>query len=323
MNKNRTVYIVTTVFLVLGLVASILVGKYPLQISNLLNGHTTSIEVFFNLRLARTIMVFIAGFALSITGYVYQTVFKNPIASPDIIGVSSGACVGAGIAIVFFVSNTFTTAVFAFIGGMLAVLISMTLASLSKEQKITALVLSGIAVSALADAILMLIKMAADPLDKLAALEFWTMGSFASVTMNKVTPVLPVAIGTTILLCLLYRQITLLSLDADEAKMLGVPVAKMRSLAIIVATLAVSVIVSVIGRITFIGLIAPHLMRLLTKSHSLKTMFFSGVLGAAILLFADCFARSISETEIPISILTSIIGAPLLISLVLKGDKQV
>ncbi len=324
MKKNTLIYIFVSLALLIGCIASLFIGKYPLTMENLLNGHRTSIEVFTNLRLARTIMVLVAGFSLSLTGYVYQTVFKNPIASPDIIGVSSGACVGAGIAIVFISTNTLATATFAFTGGMAAVFLSMTLASLSREQTIATFVLSGIAVNALADALLMLIKLAADPLDKLAALEFWTMGSFAAATTNKVIPVLPIVLTTSILLCLLYRQITLLSLDTNEAKMLGLPVGKVRSLVIILATLAVSIVVSVVGKITFIGLIAPHLMRLLTKEHSIKTMFFAGALGSAILLFADCLARSIGTAEIPISILTSIIGAPLLISLVItNGGKKI
>ncbi|MFI3250523.1 MAG: iron ABC transporter permease [Eubacteriales bacterium] len=320
--RRRIVYGGVVLLLVAGFVLSLVTGKYPLTLTDLLSGDETSLQVFWNLRFARSVMAMVAGFGLAMTGYVFQTVFQNPIASPDIMGVSSGACVGAGVAIVFLDAYSGATALFAFFGGILAVMLSMTFARLSPESKLATFVLSGVAVNALAEALLMLIKMTADPLGKLAMLEFWTMGSFATVTAKDTYLTLPMVLLSSVGLLLMYRQITLLALDGEDAKMLGVSVAKVRCIVIVLATLVVSIIVSNVGRISFIGLIAPHIMRLLTRTHSVGSMFFSGLLGGAIILFADSLARSLGSAEIPISILTSLIGAPILICLVLKGGKM-
>ncbi len=320
--KNK-VYTGIVLLLFIGVGLSIFVGQYPLRISDIINGDSVAVGVFFNLRLSRTIMAFLAGFGLSIAGYVYQTIFKNPIASPDIIGVSSGACAGAGIGIIFIGGGTLIVALCAFFGGMIAVLCAIVLAGLSGANRLSSFVLSGIAINALAQAVLMLLKMTADPFGELAALEFWTMGSLSATTLEKVVLIIPMVLLGSVALFLLYRHILLVSLSSDEARMLGVSLGRLRACVLILTTLVVGAIVSVSGLITFVGLIGPHITRLLTKSQSLKTMLFSGFLGSVILLFADVLARSIADTEIPISILTSLMGAPVLIWLVYKGRRVV
>ncbi len=324
MRKN-SFYICAWAVFIVGIVISLVTGKYPLSMTNILSGDTLELGIFLNLRLSRTVMTVLAGFGLSVAGYVYQTIFKNPIASPDIIGVSSGACAGAGTAIIFLGGGTVIVAIGAFFGGLIAVFIAILLAGAANThgggQRLSSFVLSGIAVNALAQAILMLLKRTADPFSELASLEFWTMGSLSDVTSKKVIAVSPIIILSLIFIFYAYRQITMLSLNSDEAKMLGVSVNKIRSLILIATTFVVGAIVSVTGLITFVGLLGPHITRLLTKIHSKKTMFFSGILGASIMLYSDSLARSIASTEIPISILTSLLGAPLLIYLVLKGGR--
>ena len=287
-------------------VLSLAVGRFSIEWSELFSD-SMSARVFFSLRLPRTCMVLLAGVGLSVTGSVYQAVFQNPLASPDIIGVSSGASAGAAAAILLFGGGTLVTA--------------LALAAVSRRQGVLGIVLSGIAVNALAQAVLMLMKMTADPEKQLASIEFWIMGSFADVTADKFLGVFPWVLLGIAGLFLLHRQILLLSLEEEEARMLGVPVRWMRRIVLLLATLVTGAIVSVTGLISFIGLIAPHIARLLTRSSRFSTTVLAGLWGGGLLLLADCLARSISASEVPVSIITSLLGAPFLFYLMCrKGD---
>lgn len=275
-------------------------------------------RVFLTLRLPRTCMALLAGFSLGVAGSVYQAVFQNPLASPDIIGVSSGASVGAAAAILLFGGGMMLTALMAFAGGMAAVLIVLALAGFARRQGVTGIVLAGIAVNAFTQALLMLMKLTADPEKQLAAIEFWTMGSFADVTLQKLTAVFPLVSIGLLGLFLLHRQVLLLGLGEDEAHMLGVPVGVMRRVVLLLATLVTGAVVSVTGLISFIGLLAPHIARLLTRSSRFSTTVLSGLSGGVLLLCADVLARSIGSSEVPVSIITSLIGAPFLFRLMCR-----
>ena len=297
--------------------ASLAVGRYPIDWAQLMADGMDR-RVFLTLRLPRTCMALLAGFALGVAGSVYQAVFQNPLAAPDIIGVSSGASVGAAAAILLFGGGVVLTALLAFAGGMAAVLVVLSLAGFARRQGVTGIVLAGIAVNALTESLLMLMKLTADPEKQLAAIEFWTMGSFADVTLQKLCGVLPLAVIGLAGLFLLHRQILLLGLSEDEARMLGVPVGMMRRVVLLLATLVTGVIVSVTGLISFIGLLAPHIARLLARSSRFSTTVLSGIVGGALLLCADILARSIGSSEIPVSIITSLLGAPFLFWLMCK-----
>ena len=204
--------------------------------------------------------------------------------------------------------------------GLSAVALALLLARSGSRRNTAAFVLAGIAVNALAQAVVMFLKYSADPNQQLAAIDFWTMGSLAGITLDKIPlTVLCVALCGG-LLFLLQRQVTLLSLDPDEAASLGVEVERLRYLVLILATLTVASIVSVTGLISFIGLLAPHIARLLDRRGGSHALALSGLVGASLLLLADCAARSLASSEIPISILTSFLGAPFLIRLIAKGD---
>ncbi|OOB79351.1 MAG: hypothetical protein BEN19_07835 [Epulopiscium sp. Nuni2H_MBin003] len=315
-------YSIITILFIISFILSIFVGKYPLSIEKILAGDAMQLNVFFNLRLSRTLMAFLAGFTLSLSGYVYQTIFRNPIASPDIIGVSSGASLGVAIGIVFLSGSTIAVISSAFIGAMSAVIFTIAVANMTNKENITSFVISGVAINSLTSSALMLIKYVADPEGELARIEYFTMGSFASVTMDKIFYSLPIVVIICIIIFKMFRLITLLSLDYDEAKMLGIPVKQARNSILFLLTIAMAIIISITGRISFIGLISPHVVRLVNKTYSVTSMFFSSLLGATILLFSDCLARSLGESEIPISVLTSFIGAPLLIFLVIRGDRK-
>ena len=292
---------------------SLCAGRYPLTPADLLSGDEMSWKVLMVLRVPRTIMAVTAGAGLAFAGSVYQLLFRNPLAAPDIIGVSSGD-------ILFFGGGLLTNTLLAFTGGLTAVGLALLLARGGDRRNTATFVLAGIAVNALAEAAVMFLKYAADPNQQLAAIDFWTMGSLASITREKILPTVLCVGFCGGLLFLLQRQITLLALDPDEAALLGVDVDRMRHLVLILATLTVASIVSVTGLISFIGLLAPHIARLLDRRGGSHALALSGVIGAALLLLADCAARTLSSSEIPISILTSFMGAPFLIWLIARRD---
>ena len=303
-------------------IASLFVGKYPLSLEKLLAGDQMQLRVFTTLRLSRTLVGLIGGFALGAAGFVYQTVFRNPLASPDIIGVSSGASAGAAAGILFLSGAAAVTAS-AFAGAVIAVLAALALAGLDKSGKNSSIVLSGIAVHSLAQTALMCLKLTADPERELASIEYWIMGSLNGVSAYSITGSLVLCIVCVLMLFALHRQIVLLSAEEGEARMLGVNVGLLRLIVLLIATLTVADVVSLTGLISFVGLLAPHGARLLTKENRAGTMLLSGVLGSAILLGADILARSVSQTELPVSIFTSLIGAPFLILLIAKGRRSV
>ena len=326
--SNRTIisFTVAAIILVAAFVISIGVGKYPISINEIIKiimgkeVDAMTKNVFYTLRLSRTIMALIAGIGLSVSGSVYQTVFKNPLATPDIIGVSSGANLGAAIAISFLAGGTTTIAISAFLGGIIAVSMALFLTKISKNKSISTFVLAGIVIGSLSQGLIMMIKFFADPERQLAAIEFWSMGSFASITSDKLISILPFFIVGIIGLVLLRWQINILSLSDEEGKSLGVRVGIVRVGVMICATLVVASIVSITGLITFIGLVAPHLARMILKKNDTSTMILSGLIGASLLLIADTLARSLGSSEIPISILTTFIGAPFLAYLMSRMD---
>ncbi len=319
----RTKYLCTAgvTLLVALAAASLMVGKYPLSMEKLLAGNELQWRVFVTLRLSRTIVGLAGGFALGVAGFVYQTVFRNPLASPDIIGVSSGASAGAAAGILFL-SGAAAVTLSAFAGALLAVVFALALSSLDRSGRNGTIVLAGIAVHSLAQTALMALKLTADPERELASIEYWIMGGLNGISMY--------SIGVNLLLCilclgvlfLLHRQVILLSAEEGEARMLGVNVGKLRLTVLLIATLAVSSVVSLTGLISFVGLLAPHGARLLTKNNRIGTMFLSGLLGGILLCGADILARSVAATELPVSIFTSILGAPFLIFLIVRGRKQ-
>lgn len=316
-SRNNILLIVFAAVFAMLIVLSVFVGKYPLSIDAIKAGDEIQLKVLFNLRISRTVMAAIGGFMLGVSGFVYQTVFKNPLASPDIIGVSSGASAGAAFGILFFGSSLLIS-FSSFVGAIIALAAALTLSFADRSKSKNTIVLSGIAVHALSQTFLMLLKLTADPNKELASIEYWIMGSLSDISGYKIILNSFICIFCVIVIFLLNRQTVLLSADEGEAKMLGVNVEKMRFVILLAATVGVSAVVSVTGLISFIGLLAPHGARLITKDNGRKTLLLCGIFGGIILCGADILARSVAKTEIPVSIFTSLIGAPLLIILALK-----
>ena len=307
-----------------GFIASICIGNYPIlirEIISILTGGEVGAmtrKVFFTLRLPRTCMGLMAGAGLGVAGSVYQMIFRNPLASPDIIGVSSGANLGAAIAIVSVGIGIGGIAIGAFAGGLLAVGFVMLLVRATRANTTATYVLAGIVISAVAKSAIMLLKYYADSESNLAAIEYWTMGSFAGVTASKVLSVLPFWLIGFAGLFLLRRQVGLLSLNEEECRMLGVRLHRVRLAVLSLSTLLVASIVSITGLISFIGLIAPHISRMMIKRENTDTMVLATMVGGAVMLIADILARSLYAGGLPISILTTIIGVPVLVYFMCK-----
>ena len=254
--------------------ASLLAGKYPLSLMGLFSGDAMQWQVFLTLRCSRTVVGVIGGFALGIAGFVYQTVFRNPLASPDIIGVSSGASAGAAAGILFL-SGTVAVTASAFVGALLAVVLALGLSGLDRSGKNSTIILAGIAVHCLAQTVLMSLKLTADPERELAAIEYWIMGSLSGISIYSIGGNLILCVICVAVLFVLHRQVILLSAEEGEARMLGVNVSVLRLVILLVATLAVASVVSLTGLISFVGLLAPHGARLLTKNNRSGTMLLS------------------------------------------------
>ena len=301
-------------------VVSLFTGKYPLTWQGLAGGDGMQLRVFYTLRLSRTAVGLIGGFALGAAGFVYQTVFRNPLASPDVIGVTSGASAGAAAGILFLSGAAAVTAA-SFAGALAAMGLALALSALDQSGKQATIVLAGIAVHSLAQTALMCLKLTADPERELASIEYWIMGSLNGISGYSIGGNLLLCAVCVAVLFLLHRQVVLLSAEEGEARMLGVSVGKLRLAVLLVATLAVSAVVSLTGLISFVGLLAPHGARLLTRRNDAGTMLLGGILGGVLLTGAGILARSVAATELPVSIFTSLLGAPFLIVLIVRGRK--
>ena len=321
-NKIILLSVIQVLLLIAVLVWSVITGQYPLTLKSLLSGDTMSIMVFKRLRLPRALMGVIGGFGLSISGYIYQLIFKNPLASPDIVGVSSGASAGAALAIVAVSASVPVISISAFIGAVTALIITLLTAYLVPGRNSYTIVLAGIAIHSVAQTILMFLKLAADPEKQLASIEYWIMGSLNGISRDSLAIPFLTTLAGFIIMAMLYRQVLILSTSEEEAVSLGVNVTILRFIILMLATLVVSSIICVTGLISFIGLIAPHIARLLTKRNDIFTYITSGFTGAILLTLADILARSVSTSELPVSIFTSLLGAPLLIILLIRANKK-
>ena len=321
-NKIILLSVIQVLLLIVVLVWSVITGQYPLTLKSLLSGDTMSIMVFKRLRLPRALMGVIGGFGLSISGYIYQLIFKNPLASPDIVGVSSGASAGAALAIVAVSASVPVISISAFIGAVTALIITLLTAYLVPGRNSYTIVLAGIAIHSVAQTILMFLKLAADPEKQLASIEYWIMGSLNGISRDSLAIPFLTTLAGFIIMAMLYRQVLILSTSEDEAVSMGVNVTILRFIILMLATLVVSSIICVTGLISFIGLIAPHIARLLTKRNDIFTYITSGFTGAILLTLADILARSVSTSELPVSIFTSLLGAPLLIILLIRANKK-
>lgn len=266
-------------------------------------------SVVMTLRLPRVAAAVLVGGSLALSGAVYQGVFQNPLVAPDLLGVSSGACIGAALAILFSV-GTFGVQVGAFIGGIIAVMITTAIPRVIKNNSNMMLVLAGIIVTGLMNSIMGIIKYIADPETQLAEITYWQMGSIAKVLPNSLLMICPAVIISNVVLMAMRWRINVLSLGETEAKSLGITIKTTRMIVIVCATLLTACSVCICGTIGWVGLVVPHLGRLLVGPDNMKLLPVSFVVGGIFLLVVDTIARTLTSAELPLSILTGLIGAP-------------
>ena len=274
-----------------------------------------------NVRLPRILLACLVGCGLSAAGTGYQTVFQNPMAAPDILGASSGACFGAALAILTGQGAVMIT-VFAFLASLLSVALVYLVGNHTRGNRVVNLLLAGIMVGSLFSACTSYIKLVADPTDQLPQITYWLMGSLSGTRMGTVRfAAVCMAVGLVPLLLLRWRM-NLLTLSPDEARAMGVHTDRLRLAVILCATVLTASAVSVSGMIGWVGLVIPHLSRRIVGSDCRRLMPMSCLFGAAFLLLVDNMARCLTATEIPIGILTAFVGAPFFIYLMVKGGDR-
>lgn len=272
-------------------------------------------SVIINIRLPRILTALIVGVGLSLAGLAFQSIFANPLATPDILGVASSASLGAIIGILFSLP-VLETQILAMVTGLLGVVLVIKISQKDGQMPTIMLILSGLVISSLANALGSLLKYTADPTDKLPAITYWLMGSFARSSFQNLLLAGPVLIFGIIIIWTKGFSLNILSLSSDEAESLGLDVKKTRLRLIIASTMITASSISLCGQIGFIGLIIPHMARMLIGANTRYLIPLSLSLGAGLMVIIEALSRSVSVIELPISIITAIIGAPIIIRLI-------
>lgn len=332
--KEYVIVGVLLVILILGIIVSMMMGRYFINIKDILLTVLAKVQgdvpialkqyetIVFQVRLPRVLTAVFIGSALSVSGASYQSMFRNPMVSPDILGVSAGAGFGAALGIILHGSYWEIQAM-AFVFGLIAVCITYIIsASAGKSsERIVVLVLSGLIIRTLFQAFLSVVKYLADPEDSLPEITFWLMGSLSSVTIRDTIIIgIPTIIGSLFLLKYSWK-LNVMSFGDEEAASMGIDTVILRRKVIIISTIMVCVSISVCGSIGWVGLIIPHFARMIVGPNNKILLPVSVLLGGSYLLIMDDIARNLMQLEIPISILTSMIGAPVFVFLLIRSRR--
>lgn len=278
--------------------------------------------IFWNLRMPRIVLSSLVGAALSVCGAAYQSVFRNPLTDPYVLGISSGASLGAAIAILLGLeAYLLGVGACALVSGLLTILVIYRIASIGNRMHTTTLLLTGVCITFLMSALISFLMVLRQ--DKMDSIIFWTMGSFASASWTDVAivaPVVAVGIGVVLYHC---RDLNLLLAGSETAKSLGVEVERVKKVLLLATTLMVAFCVSTCGVIGFVGLVVPHCIRLVSGPDNRRIVPYAIVVGALFLLLCDTMARTLlMPAELPVGSLTALVGAPLFIYLLYKNKKN-
>lgn len=308
-------------------------GKYDVSLSDMalviwsrLTGMPSGLDatvetVVWNVRLPRVLAGLLVGASLAAAGAVYQGLFRNPLVSPDILGVSAGASLGA-VGGIFFSLPVLAIQGMAFAGGLVAVAMVYLVGSMVRgRDPILVLVLAGVAIGALLGACISLLKVLADPYNQLPAITFWLLGSLASITRADAVSILPAVLVGLVPMVLLRWRMNLMTLDEEEARALGIETGRLRLLLVAAATLMTAAAVSVSGIIGWVGLVMPHIARSLVGPDFGRLLPASLMLGGGYLVGVDALARTVAQIEMPLGILTAVIGAPFFLWLLASGRR--
>jgi len=334
MLNKRYLKVLTSACIILPIVfilISLFIGRYDLGITDiftiLVNGQNWSLDpehaieysLVYEIRLPRALLAFIVGGALSISGGALQGMFRNPLVDSGMLGVSAGAGFGACLGIIFF-HNNFMIYTLAFLFGIIAVLLSFIIGKIYDSAPTVTLVLGGVVISAIFSALISFMKYVADPLEKLPTITFWLMGSLSRANFQDMAiALIPIAVGALGIM-LVRWQINVLSLGDREAGTLGVNTGLCRAIVIVCTSIATAGAVCVSGTIGWVGLIIPHIVRMIVGNDNRVLLPVCLSVGGCFLLVVDLIARSIVSTEIPLGVLTAMVGGPFFI-VILKRTK--
>ena len=318
------------ILLLLVLLISFSLGSYSFAVLSILIGNTSAIEttIFSEIRVPRVILAAIVGASLSVSGACLQGLFRNPLADPGLIGVSAGAALGASTIIVFgssltstFIFSTFLLPLSACLGSGLVILMLFLLTRGFGHQGVTYMLLVGIAVNAIASVGIGILTFVSSD-SELRSLTFWTMGSFGGITWSLLIPALIIIFISFLFLLPILRNLDILQLGESEAKRLGVNVKSLKYRIIFASAASVGASVSLSGMIGFVGLVVPHLLRLLSGVNHTYVVIGSALLGSSLMVFADLLSRLlIQPAELPVGLITSAIGSPFFLLLIFRINK--
>lgn len=314
--------------LVITMLVAMGVGRYSISISDIINTllpmnlSSGNVDpnvktVIYNIRLPRVLIAALAGSGLAVAGAAFQSLFSNSLATPDTLGVATGASFGAALGIILGFGSV-GIQMCAFILGIVCVGLVYFISKVKGQRSMVMIILAGMVISALFQAMVSLLKYVADPQDVLPQITFWLMGSLSGVGFEELALGTPFIIIGIVIIFLLRWKMNMLSLNEDESKSLGVNVKFVRLLVIISAALITASVVSICGNIGWVGLLIPHIARMMFGNNNKYVIPASIGFGAIFMVVIDTIARSATAAEIPISILTAVIGAPFFIILLRK-----
>jgi iron complex transport system permease protein len=309
-------YVLSAGSLVLLVAVAFAVGRYPISLSQVISAlagqadDATVNTVVLQVRGPRVLSALLVGAALGAAGTAYQGMFRNPLVSPDILGVSTGAALGAVLGI-FLSQNIFFVQLLSFTGGLMAVGLVYGVGSrLRGHDPLLALVLTGVVIGTLLGSAIALLKYLADPYNQLPAITFWLLGSLAAIAPKDLAVAAPLALLGLVPMLLLRWRMNLLALPDDEARALGVDTRRLRTLVVACATLMTASVVSIGGIIGWVGLLIPHAARLLVGPDFGRLLPLAMLMGAGFMLAVDTLCRTIATIEVPPGVLTALIGTP-------------
>lgn len=313
------------VALLVSMLVAMGIGRYSISLGQILNTFLPNLfsvteadqnvsTVIYSIRLPRVLMAALAGSGLAISGAAFQSLFSNPLATPDTLGVATGASFGATLGIMLGFGS-FGIQTCAFVLGIICVILVYSISRIKGESSMMMIILAGMVIGSLFEALVSLIKYTADPQDQLPQITFWLMGSMSGVGFDDLLLGCPFILAGIIIIFLLRWKMNTLSLHEDEAKSLGVNVNLVRTLSIMAATMITAAVVSICGKVGWVGLLIPHISRMIFGNNNKRVIPASIGLGAVFMVIIDTIARSATAAEIPISILTAVIGAPFFIIL--------
>lgn len=328
--KSVFIFVGFAIALVILFFVALMVGKYTIGFNDFFNALFTSSNEFatdrsviMNLRLPRSLMAILVGAGLSVSGLVYQDLFQNKLVSPDFLGVSSGASVGAALSILIGMSGI-VICLFSFTFGILTMVCTLFIARAFKNKSPIILLLSGIIMGGFLEACLSFIKFMADTDSQLGEITFWLLGSFQNVVMNDVYIMLPISLICIAILIIIRWRINIVALGKDQAESRGLNYGFYKGLLIVIVTILTSASVAFAGVIGWVGLVVPHIARLLVGRNATKSLPLTIFIGALFMLICDIVSRSFTFSEIPLSAVSGFIGTPIFIGILAfkKGDKN-